>query len=537
MPSNAKRKRIRLSPKPILDKKLLLEALKQRGITLKEIHISTFYQQLHRQNYPDLNSFVEEYYRNEGVPSKFNLGEREEDLIVKPALTKNPISKSRTKRNVRRLPKAFLNFLADPNNDFVTVTSSIDSRPTSSDGTTTKLAVKLQDDHIVESVLMRHVSEEGSRATLCVSSQVGCAMGCTFCATGTMGIRGNLSSGEILEQLVHAGKILNEDIDFESSETIVSANGLKKKKSDHTLNLVRNIVFMGMGEPLNNYDNVIDACRAMIDRRRWNLAHCRVTVSTVGITPKMRQLTIDLPEVNLALSLHAPNQPMREEIVPTAKIYPIQDIINALHEHMTALSKPEPHSRRNNITEEKHARKKKRAMIEYVMLNGNTSSFACAHQLGKLCENKNLVVNLIPYNQTDVKDKHSCPTEQHMKEFQRIVSTYGTFCTIRRTMGADIAGACGQLAVVVQEIPDIEDAPNERYRHKIGLRETTNIKRRKVDQISLKSTCEGNSKSNADRKSDHDIEKWIRPLTYLTAITTICFALSVGNMLSKRRKS
>ncbi|EED91285.1 hypothetical protein THAPSDRAFT_34735, partial [Thalassiosira pseudonana CCMP1335] len=282
---------------------------------------------------------------------------------------------------------------------FATLTSKVQSYRTSKDGSTTKIAVELQDGHVVESVLMRHA---GSRATLCVSSQVGCAMGCTFCATGTMGIRGNLTSGEILEQLVHASRILAFD-------------------------LIRNVVFMGMGEPLNNYANVLAACRAMIDRRLWNLAHNRVTVSTVGVVSRIRDLTRDLPEVNLALSLHAPNQKMREAIVPAAKGTPIESLIEALDAHMMA--------------------KKKRAMIEYVMLEGDTSTIEAAHQLGQLCRGRQLVVNLIPYNKTDVRDKLSCPSEEHMQEFRSIVSSYGSFCSIRRTMGADIAGACGQLVV------------------------------------------------------------------------------------------
>lgn len=399
-----KRRRDPLSPKPILDRKILIQALKERGIHLKELHLETFYQQLHRQHYPDLKDFVVEYYRreyalasststsasastrtdkeNNSISNKQNQHQQQQQQLNP---TKNAVSSK--KGNVRRLPKAFLDFLADPLNDFVTVTSTIDSRPTSKDGTTTKMAIKLQDGQLVESVLMRHVSAGGSRATLCVSSQVGCAMGCTFCATGTMGIRGNLCSGEILEQLVHAGKVLAEELnltitrtsteEYKSDDMIISADGSTKKKIDLDLAFVRNIVFMGMGEPLNNYDNVLTACRAMIDRRRWNLAHGRVTVSTVGVTPNMRRLTKDLPEVNLALSLHAPNQPMREAIVPTAKMYPIQDMVDALDEHMMSLvkNKSSTDGTFDNASERKLVSKKKRAMIEYVMCKCNLHCF------------------------------------------------------------------------------------------------------------------------------------------------------------------
>lgn len=202
-----------------------------------------------------------------------------------------------------------------------------------------------------------------------------CAMGCTFCATGTMGIRGNLCSGEILEQVVHASRILASDSDGNNSKQ----NG---KQTKH-LDLIRNIVFMGMGEPLNNYANVLTTCKALIDRRLWNLSHNRVTVSTVGVTSRMRDLTRDLPEVNLALSLHAPNQKMREAIVPAAKGTPIESLIEALDEHMMAfarrkllLENPQESSSDStdrqgggqyNNDERVTASKKKRAMIEYVM--------------------------------------------------------------------------------------------------------------------------------------------------------------------------
>lgn len=182
-----------------------------------------------------------------------------------------------------------------------------------------------------------------------------------------MGIRGNLCTGEILEQLVHAGRVLMEELVVDPEEQIVSANGSKQKKKDQSLAHVRNVVYMGMGEPLNNYENVIEACRSMIDRRRWNLAYGRVTVSTVGVTPKMRRLTEELPEVNLALSLHAPNQPMREAIVPTAKMYPIQDMVDALDDHMMALVKSKSADGTFGADERKSASKRKRAMIEYVM--------------------------------------------------------------------------------------------------------------------------------------------------------------------------
>ncbi len=271
----------------------------------------------------------------------------------------------------------------------------------------------------------------------------------------------------------------------------------------------------GMGEPLNNYDNVIEACRAMIDRRRWNLSHNRVTVSTVGVTPKMRKLTKELPEVNLALSLHAPNQPMREAIVPTAKIYPIEDMVEALDEHMMVFEKSRDGC--YGIEERKSASKRKRAMIEYVMLEGDTSTFECAHQLGQLTKNRHLIVNLIPYNQTDVKDKLKCPSEEHMKEFQKIVTSYGSFCFIRRTMGADIAGACGQLVVSKETSTEqeIEDGP-----FKQTTENSSKLKRNRHPKQN------NNSYKRKSATPTSDIEKWARPLTIATVISASLFIVS-----------
>ena len=340
----------------ILNKFALVKALEDRGISLKEKQIEGFYQCLHRQHYPLLDKFVENYYRAEAGLDVDTEGE---------APLKNLVSKKKN-RNRLQLSKKLLDFLKDPNNGFTTITSTVDCARTSKDGTTTKLAVKLHDGHVVESVLMRYVSADGSRASLCVSSQVGCAMGCTFCATATMGIRGNLTTGEILEQMVHANRILAEE--WKENRPVAK-----------NLDVVRNVVFMGMGEPLNNYDNVVEACRSLIDRKRWNLAHGKVTVSTVGVTPRIRDLTRDLPEVSLALSLHAPNQEARSKIVPAAKAYKIEGIIEALDNHMMAYQRKRYDGNKFvPFTDEERKREstRRRAMIEYVMCKSHMLVFA-----------------------------------------------------------------------------------------------------------------------------------------------------------------
>ena len=275
--SKVKRSRDPLSPKPILDRRLLEEALAERGIELKPSRIDQFYQLLHRQHYPPLDEFVATYKRREKIRLA-GKGSADTDSVTVDENHRpfpNRVSARTAKQNIHRLPKALLAFLSDPNNGFVTLTSTVVESRLSSDSTTTKLAVQLQDSHVVETVIMRHHSPEGSRATLCVSSQVGCAMGCTFCATGTMGIRGNLCQGEILEQIVHANHILaaealereretpavattvevevdEEDVTNENndSENTAGRKGKKKRRQqqqqsvDRNHDLVRNVVFM-----------------------------------------------------------------------------------------------------------------------------------------------------------------------------------------------------------------------------------------------------------------------------------------------------
>jgi adenine C2-methylase RlmN of 23S rRNA A2503 and tRNA A37 len=243
-------------PNSILDRKAFTEALEEAGIHVKRIHIDCLYQSLHRQHYPPLPQFVANYHKNERkeynrknhslrrnrqVNGKIeNVDDKENEQVYQTTMKplKNAVS-SRKNRNRAQLPKVLLEYLAlTP--DFVTSTSRVKERLTSIDKSTTKLIVELYDGFVVESVLMRYDQKGAGRASLCVSSQCGCAMGCTFCATGTMGLSGNLTTGEILEQLVHADHILAEEY------TVNESNPTDKK-----INLVRNVVFMGMGEPLD----------------------------------------------------------------------------------------------------------------------------------------------------------------------------------------------------------------------------------------------------------------------------------------------
>lgn len=320
-----------------------------------------------------------------------------------------------------------------------------------------------------------------------------------------------------------------------------------------------------MGEPLNNYDNVVAACKGLVDCRRWNLRHERVTVSTVGVTPKIRKFTEDMPELALALSLHAPNQEARSAIVPAAKAYPIEGLIDALDNHMMSgfsaskkvlndVTEQEGKDDQNNINtvggyseeQRKSASKRKRAMIEYVMLEGETSSFECAHQLGKLCENRRLIVNLIPYNQTDVKDKLRCPPREHIEKFQDIVRSYGSFCYIRKTMGADIAGACGQLVVekeqkdsssppVANDIEDIGQNGKQQSGEKVSKTNQKVVRRSDSLPLGGNVDVDGGEEEGAS-SSSAELEAWIKPLAIATALAAGAFAISTIFILTKRRR-
>jgi adenine C2-methylase RlmN of 23S rRNA A2503 and tRNA A37 len=287
----------------------------------------------------------------------------------------------------------------------------------SAGGQTTKLVVELQDGLQVESVIMIYDPKKGKnatdpggvrqgekRATLCLSSQVGCQMGCTFCATGTMGLKGNLNSAEIFEQLVHAMRV----------ETI------------------RNVVFMGMGEPLNNYLSVCESVRLMVDSQLFGLAPSRITVSTVGVTNRIKSLASDLPGVNLALSLHAPNQEVRLKIVPSSRAYPVQHLIEACHSWQEATGR--------------------RVFFEYVVLGGVNDETSHAQELGKLLIRNEIkgVVNLIPWNPTHAGSMEGfrAPKDTHLYSFQKLLrEEFGLRCTIRREFGQDINSACGQLVI------------------------------------------------------------------------------------------
>jgi 23S rRNA (adenine(2503)-C(2))-methyltransferase len=309
---------------------------------------------------------------------------------------------------------------------FVRISSSVVASQESRDGTI-KLLIRLQDGHEVETVIIDHTKRAGGeidnkgRVTLCVSSQVGCAMKCGFCATGTLGLSGNLLAGEILEQFWHASRI---------------------RKG------ITNVVFMGMGEPLENYANVIAAVKGLTDVYRFGIGDNSVTVSTVGVIDKIYRLMEDCPSVHLALSLHAPNQRIRETIVPTARSWPMDKLMAAVDYY--------------NNNQKYKGRKKGRIMMEYVVIKDMNDSEECAHELGQLLQNRKCMVNLIPFNPFEGNDFKE-PSDAAVDRMLSIVSSYGVVTIKRKHHGRDIAGACGQLAKVVKDIEDLgpcSDADN-----------------------------------------------------------------------------
>ena len=338
---------------------------------------------------------------------------------------KNPLSNF---NDIINLPKRACNLLS---NNFVGLTSSLVSSSISNDKKTVKLLIKLQDGLLIESVIIKHYdNRSGGHNVLCVSSQVGCKMGCKFCSTGTMGLKGNLTNGEILEQIVHAKCVL-------------------KDSNDNNINCdIRNIVFMGMGEPLDNYDEVSKALHGMFDRSMFSLGWSHITVSTVGVINRMKEFSNEFPKCNLALSLHASNQIIRKNIVPTSNQFTIKKLIDSLEYHI-------------RITGNK-------VFIEYISIGNVNMDSNHAIELCNLFKNNNIplnkiIINLIPYNPTEIGDKYSykSPTNNQMFTFKNIIIKNGIFCTIRNstTSGQDIDGACGQLSLKYKQnnTNDIED--------------------------------------------------------------------------------
>ncbi|SER12461.1 23S rRNA (adenine2503-C2)-methyltransferase [Nitrosomonas sp. Nm51] len=289
---------------------------------------------------------------------------------------------------------------------------------TAADGTR-KWLLSVGSGNGVESVFI----PEANRGTLCVSSQVGCALACAFCATGKQGFNRNLSVAEIVGQLWLANKMLMEKNGCQPPAK--TRNGILDPQPVLFARRVTNVVMMGMGEPLANFENVVTALNIMLDDHAYGLSRRRVTVSTSGLIPAMDRLRKRCP-VALAVSLHAPNDVLRDYLVPVNQKYPIQDLLAACQRYLQDAP-------RDFIT------------FEYVMLDGINDSVSHARELIQLVRDVPCKINLIPFNAFPGSEFKRSSSES-IRVFRDMLMQAGLTTTVRKTRGDDIAAACGQLA-------------------------------------------------------------------------------------------
>ena len=278
--------------------------------------------------------------------------------------------------------------------DGLTPTLKLDS----SDGQTRKTLFQLSDGRQIEAVLMRY----DRRRTLCISTQVGCAMGCTFCATGQMGFGRHLSSGEIVAQVLYYARLLHAEDEN-----------------------VTNVVVMGMGEPFHNYEQTMAAIDRLNDSEGYNFGARRFTVSTVGLVPMIRRFADEKRQVNLAVSLHAAEDALRVGMLPVNKRYPIEELLAACRDYVHATGR--------------------RITFEWALINGVNDSQEQAEKLAKRLKGLLCHVNAIPLNPT-TGFQGQATTRERASAFKQALERHGIPCTVRTRRGIDIQAGCGQLA-------------------------------------------------------------------------------------------
>jgi 23S rRNA (adenine2503-C2)-methyltransferase len=295
-------------------------------------------------------------------------------------------------------------------------------------GLTAKAVHQLADGQRVESVLMRYPGRRGAatRTTICISSQAGCAVGCPFCATGQAGFGRQLTPGEIVDQVLHWHR---------TPWQALGADWRPGVKTGHY-----NIVFMGMGEPLNNTDRVFEAVRLLNDPARLGVGARHITVSTSGVVPGIDRMIDELPQVNLAISLHAADDLLRDELVPLNRKWPIEELIAAGRRFA--------------------AQTGRRVSLEYVMIDAVNDSLALAEQLAGLARGWRSHVNLIPLNPTPGSRWSGTPAPR-VSAFAGVLRAAGVPATIRDTRGREIEAACGQLHAQLagRDLPSQPAAP------------------------------------------------------------------------------
>lgn len=279
-------------------------------------------------------------------------------------------------------------------------------------GRTRKVLFGLRDGNTIESVLMDY----HDRRTACISTQVGCGLGCTFCATGQGGLTRNLSAGEIVAQVIHLARQIRK-------AEIEQAEGLGQRAS-RDAHPVDNVVFMGMGEPLANYDATWQAIETLTAARGYNLGARRITVSTVGLVPGIRRLAREGLPVNLAVSLHAPDDALRSQLVPVNRRYPLVDLMASIRDYVQMSGR--------------------RVTIEYALVAGVNDAPEQASQLARLLEGLLCHVNLIPLNPTPGCSLQPSPRER-VAAFRDQLERAGIATTVRMRRGIGIEAGCGQL--------------------------------------------------------------------------------------------
>ncbi|MGB0385741.1 MAG: 23S rRNA (adenine(2503)-C(2))-methyltransferase RlmN [Ardenticatenaceae bacterium] len=277
----------------------------------------------------------------------------------------------------------------------------------SSDRYTQKWLLELPDHEKIEAVLMAY----DTRKTACISVQIGCAYACAFCATGRMGLIRNLKAGEIVSQIIHVERLLQQGA--------MAADG-------HALS---NIVFMGMGEPLANYGETLKAAHILNDRKGLNIGARRMTLSTVGLVPAIQRLAKEPLQVNLAVSLHSPIDEIRTELVPINRKYPIAALMGAVRDYIKQTGR--------------------RITFEYSMINDVNDTPEQAHALGRLIKGMLTHVNMIPLNPVP-GSPWPASDPKRIQAFAEIVRSYGITATVRMRRGIDVAAGCGQLYAAVE---------------------------------------------------------------------------------------
>jgi 23S rRNA (adenine2503-C2)-methyltransferase len=333
----------------------------------------------------------------------------------------------------------------------------------SKDGATAKALITLDDGQKIESVLMRHKD----RNTVCVSCQIGCPMGCVFCATGQIGFSRNLSSSEIIEQVLLFSRMLKEE----------------EQK-------VNNVVFMGMGEPFLNYDAVMEAIKFLNDKDTLNLGVRRFSISTAGLVGGIRKFADEGLEINLAVSLHAPTDELRTKIMPINKKHSVKDLMEAVDYYIKKTNR--------------------KVMIEYAMIKDTNDSKKDARDLAMLVKGKLCVVNLIPYNETN---RFSSSDVSAINRFKDVLRSEGVNAVQRYRFGDDIDAACGQLAAKATRSTEATKTAKVAQTVKTTQKATTaqNVKAAKAGQKAGTAQNTKNKKKDSKKDFKRDFPKSSRP--------------------------